>query len=223
MISFVIPTINEEVNIFKTLDLLLKLKNKISFDVTIVDDNSNDKTIAVATSFKKKIDIKIINNRHRKGLGFALMLGFKKAKGKHVIFLDADRSISLKDINKIIDLRIVNGIVIGNRYLKKSKIYGNSKSKIFFSKYLNIIVSKFFNIPVIDMSHSFRIISKNINIKSLNLTHPGFFWELTINAYKSGFAIKEFPVTFYDREHGKTKNSIFKMMKSILISVKNLI
>lgn len=223
MISFVIPTINEEINIFKTLNSLIKLKKKFKFDVIIVDDNSSDKTLLVANSFKKKLNLTLILNSKAKGLGYALMLGFKKSKKKIVIFLDADLSISKFDLIKLINLSFTSDIIIGSRYLNESKIIGAPKLKIFFSKYLNKIISYIFETKILDMSHSFRSIKKDVRVKSKNFSHPGFFWEMTINAHKMGYKIKEIPITFYDRKYGKTKNNTLKMLKSILDSLKNLI
>ena len=45
MLSIVIPTLNEEKNIEKTLLKIEKISQKIKLDVIIVDDNSQDKTI----------------------------------------------------------------------------------------------------------------------------------------------------------------------------------
>lgn len=225
MITFVIPTINEEINIRKTLKFFIKLKKKIIFNVIIVDDKSSDNTVGVAKSFKKKLNLKVISNQMPQGLGYALLIGFKKSKKGSVIFLDADLSITKRDIVKMIKIcsKNENEIVIGSRYLPRSKIVGSSRFKVFLSKYLNKIISFCFQVPVCDMSHSFRSIKRNIKIQTHNHTHPGFFWEMTINAYKNGILIKEIPIKFYDRKYGLTKNSSLRMIKSIFTSIKNLI
>ena len=54
MISIVIPTINEEKNISKTLSKISNIKELSIAEVIIVDDNSEDKTIDIVESFKKK-------------------------------------------------------------------------------------------------------------------------------------------------------------------------
>ena len=106
--------------------------------------------------------------------------------------------------------------------MKKSRIFGANKLKVYLSFFLNFITSKIFSLPIVDLSHSFRIISKKINIKSKNLSHPGFFWEFTINANRRNKKIKEIPISFYDRKYGISKNSSLRMFKSIVISYYNL-
>ena len=65
-------------------------------------------------------------------------------------------------------------MIIGSRYLRKSKIIGANYIKVKLSFILNYLISKLYNLKIIDISHSFNHF-KNIKIKSSNYTHPGFF------------------------------------------------
>ena len=225
MLSIIIPTINEEKNISITLSILSEIFKNIFFEIIIVDDKSSDKTVSEIKKFKNKsnLNIKILINKYPRGLGNALLLGYNLSNQKFVMFLDADLSIKKDDIYKLYKSRKVNSIVVGSRYLKKSNIIGASKIKIFISKLLNKFISIIFQIPIFDISHSFRIISKKINLNSANLTHPGFFWETTLNAVISGFKIEEIPITFIDRRFGLSKNHSIKLLKSSIISIFNIL
>jgi len=225
MLSIVIPTINEEKNIITTISNLSKIFQNIIFEIIIVDDKSSDKTVFLIKQFIKKshLNIKILINKYRRGLGNALLLGFNLSNYNFVMFLDADLSIRKEDIYKLYKSRKKNSIVIGSRYLRQSKIIGASKVKIFISKLLNKFISLIFQIPVLDVSHSFRIISKKINLNSRNLTHPGFFWETTFNAMVKGFIISEIPITFIDRRFGLSKNQSIRMLKSSINSILNIL
>ena len=175
MISIVIPTLNEEKNIEKTLYKIEKVSKKFTLDVIIVDDNSKDNTIKIVEQFFSKLNIKIIRNRKKLGLGYALNLGYKSSYYSFVMFLDADLSVSENDITKLFHAREKNGIVIGSRYIKGSKIIGADKKKVLASYLLNLLISKIFRLKIIDISHSFRIISKKVGLITKNFTHPGFF------------------------------------------------
>ena len=223
MLSIIIPTLNEEENIEKTLNKIQKISNKINLNIVIVDDNSKDNTLKLVQLFKEKLDIKIIRNDKKLGLGYALMKGYLISNNPFVMFLDADLSVDESDILNLFYSKKQNGIVIGSRYLKKSKIYGANRKKVFISYLLNIIISKFFKLGVIDVSHSFRIISKNIEIVSKNYSHPGFFWEMTINAKRKKFTLEEIPITFKERTYGTSKNKSFLMLLSVIKSLVNLI
>lgn len=82
MLSIVIPTLNEEKYIKRTIDLI-KNENLDSFEIIVADAGSIDKTLEIV----KKEDCRIIKG----GLpSFARNAGAKVAKGEHILFLDAD-------------------------------------------------------------------------------------------------------------------------------------
>ena len=223
MLSIIIPTLNEEKNIEETLNKIEKISNKIDLNIVVVDDSSKDNTLKLVELFKDKLDIKIIRNDKNLGLGYALMKGYMISNNPFVMFLDADLSVEESDILNLFNSKKENGIVIGSRYLKNSKIHGADKKKVFISYLLNIIISKFFKLGVIDVSHSFRIISKKIQIISKNYSHPGFFWEMTINAKRKKFILDEIPITFKERIYGDSKNKSFLMLLSVMKSLINII
>jgi dolichol-phosphate mannosyltransferase len=222
MLSIVIPTLNEEESIKKTLDVLSALFKKIRHQIIVVDDLSTDKTTQIIQKHKSNRNILLISNNKFLGLGYALNLGFLRSKYSYVMFLDADLSIGKIDILRLFNQKKKNSIVIGSRYSIFSKVIGASTFKIKSSKFLNYIISKIFKLEVVDISHSFRIICKNVPLISKNTTHPGFFWETTINAKKLGYTIKEIPITFIDRKFGYSKNKILKMILSVIFTIKNL-
>ena len=222
MLSIIIPTINEEKNIGITIEKLNKIFTKKNLEIIIVDDKSTDNTINEINKYQDKLNIKIISNKNPKGLGYALLQGFNVASKEYKMFLDADLSIDENDITKLFDKKKYNGMVIGSRYLSDSNIINASKVKVLLSKILNLFISKYFNLPITDLSHSFRIIHKNVNLNSLNYTHPGFFWEITVNANLQGYKISEESITFIERKYGISKNKTIRMLYSVIKSIKNL-
>ncbi len=225
MISIIIPTLNELSNIDKTIIRIKKLfsKIRINYEIIFVDDKSDDGTIEKILNYKKKNKkIKLIISKKRKGLGFALLQGVNISIGHYILFLDADNSVQNKYLEKLIINRNNNTLIIGSRYVRNSKIRGVSKIKIFFSKTLNILISKIFNINAVDISHSLRLFPSKFKIKTLNYKHPSFFWEHSVKASRNNLKIIELPVNFDERKSGKTKNSFFKLFKSIIISVRFL-
>lgn len=225
MISIIIPTLNEVSNIDNTVFRLKKLVKeiKIKYEVIFVDDKSTDGTIQKIENYKKKFKlIKLIISNKRRGLGYALKQGVDLSKGKYILFLDADNSVQNNFLKIMIKNKNNNTLVIGSRYINGSKIRGVSKIKIFFSRLLNIIISKIFDIKAVDISHSLRIFPSTFKIKTANYKHPSFFWEHSIKAKKKNIKIIEIPVNFDERKSGKSKNSFFKLFKSIIMSIKYL-
>ena len=225
MISVIVPTLNEISNIDQTIFRLKKLfkEIEIKYEIIFVDDKSTDGTIAKIENYKKRLKtIKLIISKKKRGLGYALKQGVDLSKGKYILFLDADNSVDNSFLKNMINKKDDDTLVIGSRYIKNSRIRGVSKIKIFFSKSLNILISKIFNIIAIDISHSLRIFPSTFKIKTSNYKHPSFFWEHSIKAKKCNMKIIEIPVDFDERKSGKTKNSFFKLFKSIVMSMKFL-
>ncbi|MDW8279823.1 MAG: glycosyltransferase [bacterium] len=85
MISIIIPTLNEEKIIEKTLSYLLTLP-KNEFEIIISDGGSSDKTIELAKKYTDKIFI--LKEKHN--ISGGRNFGAKYAKGDFLVFLDAD-------------------------------------------------------------------------------------------------------------------------------------
>jgi len=130
-------------------------------------------------------------------LGYALKLGYENSKYKFVMFLDADLSVKNDDINALIESRKENHMIVGSRYSTKSKVVNVNKIKFFLSLILNKLISTIFKLSIIDISHSFRIICKNFKLSVKNYTHPGFFWELTLDAKKKRYIFKRDTNNFF--------------------------
>ena len=224
MISIIIPTLNEKDNIIPTHNLINKIfiKFNINYEIIFVDDKSTDGTVEIIENLvSKNNNVNLITPDKQKGLGNALLHGYINCKGNYVLFLDCDLSVDERDIQNLIESRNLNSLIIGSRYLKQSKLININKFKIFLSYLCNLFFVKLFFIKAIDVSHSFRIFPKIIDLNQINvLSHPGFFWELTfILNKKFHLDIKEIPVTFKDRLKGVTKNSLKKMFFSCLHSL----
>lgn len=90
--SLIIPTLNEE----KYLPLLLDDLSKQTFqdfEVIVVDGLSKDKTLQIATSFTNKLSSLTIATSNRQHVCTQRNLGATKAKGKFLIFSDADNRL----------------------------------------------------------------------------------------------------------------------------------
>lgn len=82
------------------------------FEVILVDDESPDNSLAVATSLtKNKSNVTIISQKN-KGLGGARNTGIDNAQGKYVLFLDSDDWYLPNVLQKILDIATINQLDI---------------------------------------------------------------------------------------------------------------
>jgi glycosyltransferase involved in cell wall biosynthesis len=88
-ISIIIPTLNEEHYLPKTLTSIMQQNFYGKIEVIIVDGGSKDKTIEKAHTFKGRIkELSIITTP--KGIGLARNRGADIAKYKYLLFIDSD-------------------------------------------------------------------------------------------------------------------------------------
>ena len=89
-ISIIIPALNEEKMIGRCLESLTQLAFAHDrFEVLIVDNGSRDRTLAIAESFKDRLNLKILQQA---GVRISALrnLGARAASGNTLAFLDAD-------------------------------------------------------------------------------------------------------------------------------------
>lgn len=89
MISVVIPAYNEEKLIKRCLDAFVNQKTTNNFEVILVNNNSTDKTVDIAKTYKNKFNLKIIFEKV-KGRGAARKKGFEEASGDIILSTDSD-------------------------------------------------------------------------------------------------------------------------------------
>jgi len=118
LISAVIPAYNEESVIKDCLESLLNQSYK-NLEIIVIDDGSIDSTREIVKKFKK---VKLVHGEH-KGPGFSRNLGAKIAKGKILVFVDADMAFDKKYIEYLVS-PILEGKSIGTeeRFQKASNL-----------------------------------------------------------------------------------------------------
>ena len=96
LVSIIIPIYNEEEYLDYCLLSLTKQSYR-NFEIILIDDGSNDKSVEIA----KKYHVKFYTQKHQ-GPGVARNLGVKKAIGEILCFLDADMKYDREYIKKLI-------------------------------------------------------------------------------------------------------------------------
>lgn len=94
MLSIIIPTLNEEKIIGKTLKALSHLK--VAHEIIISDGGSSDNTLEIARPYAHKI----VQNHggQRQTIGQGKNLGAEAANGSYLVFVDAD--VEIPNVNK---------------------------------------------------------------------------------------------------------------------------
>jgi len=235
----IIPTYNERENIGRMLDVLLEIakKNpKYNFATLVVDDNSPDGTGEVVKDYiKKHKNIKLITGP-KKGLGYALLRGYKYAMEKMgaevIIPNDADFQWNPYKIPALL-AKIDEGfdVVVASRHIEGGEIEKWS----LFRKLNHWFANDFFAgfvagvKEVKDHTGCFKAIRtknlKKVPLEKIKIVGFGFQNYILYELSKTGARFAEVGVEFRERKAGKSKiglNRYFirdtlEWMKSCLI------
>ncbi len=82
------------------------------FEIIIVDDESPDNSLSIATEIAKEFDNITIISQKNKGLGGARNTGIQNAKGKYVLFLDSDDFYTPNSLETILKIAFDNELEI---------------------------------------------------------------------------------------------------------------
>jgi len=225
-IGIVIPTFNEENNIVK---LIKTIKSKFKDTLIVIVDDSLHKKIWHLIK-KNKLKVSYIYRGKKLGRGSAVRIGLKKLlKNKKIKFfveMDADFSHNPVELPKNINYFYKNSLdlLIGSRYLKKSKIINWSLSRRIFSFLANYLARNLLKIPISDFTNGYRIYSKNAVkkiIKNCGKIGSGFIMlsEILVELHINNFKIREIESIFVNRARGESSVNL----KLILVSLLGLI
>ncbi|MBE6158489.1 MAG: glycosyltransferase family 2 protein [Firmicutes bacterium] len=90
LLSIVIPVYNGEKYIEECLDSVLINRDKLNFEIVIVNDGSKDNSEKIILSYKKKYENIVYINNQNMGVSYSRNEGIKKSKGKYITFVDCD-------------------------------------------------------------------------------------------------------------------------------------
>ncbi len=207
MISIVIPTFNEVENIVPLLKNLGLIIKDFEYEIIVVDDDSPDGTSEEVNKYMSINNrIKLITRIGRSGLSSAIKEGLIFAKGKYLLVLDGDGqhhpSFILNMLEEI--KRNKSDIVIGSRFLHKSKLEGLSNERSIGSKIANKIarvsLHKKYSKLTDYLSGCFCLEREKTKklIKKIEINGFKFLYEL-LSLSNGKLAVNEVPLIFQER------------------------
>jgi glycosyltransferase involved in cell wall biosynthesis len=106
LVSVLIINYNKAIYVSRCLNSLIK-QNYRKFEVIFSDDNSNDNSIAIASKYKKKLNIKIVRGKKKTKYGSynqmnSILRAFNQSSGTILLFLDSDDFFHKNKISSIV-------------------------------------------------------------------------------------------------------------------------
>ena len=215
-ITIGIPAFNEEKNIGKVIVTLKKITN----DIIVCDDGSNDLTKEIAEG----LGAKVISHTKNMGYGEAIKSIFNEAKKKEVDILvtfDADgqhRPEDIKSVTKpIIDQEAE--VVIGSRFLKNET--NMPKYRKIGVKVLTKVTNMSIKENLTDSQSGLRAYQKKV-LQNISLTDSGMgiSTEILIKSHQKEFRIVEVPIQILYGKDTSTHNPVSHGTSVLLSTIK---
>ncbi|MCS7281418.1 MAG: glycosyltransferase [Desulfobacterota bacterium] len=209
-ISVIVPVFNEEENLPELQERLMRSLSQVGkpFEILYVNDGSTDRTQEILESFHKRYpNVKVIEFLTNCGQHLAIMKGFEAAKGDIVITIDADLQNPPEEIKKLVQ-KMEEGYEIVATYRKDRK---DSIFRKIPSYFASVITSYLTGVKLRDYGCMLRAYRRNI-VEYVNMSsQASTFVPVLANTFAKKIA--EIEVEHHERKRGKTKYSLFKLLR----------
>jgi len=225
-LSVVVPAHNEAARLGATLQAMHKyLQDQgYRYEIVVVDDVSRDATGEVARSFQAAAPIlRVLRRDANPGKGAAVQAGMLAARGRYVLFSDADNSTPIDQTAKLLAaLEAGHDIAIGSRALPDSNLvvrqpwYREGMGRIF-----NLLVRLVALRQFVDTQCGFKCFRQEVSRELFShQTVPGWAFDVEVlfMALRRGYRVAEIPVTWINSRESRVSpvRSSLQMLRDLL-------
>jgi dolichyl-phosphate beta-glucosyltransferase len=200
--SIIVPAYNESSRLGATLEEILDHIDRQGWnaEVVVVDDGSSDDTVTIAERFAAgHRALRIIRNPGNRGKGYSVRNGMLQAKGRILLFTDADLSSPITEAGKLFSaLDAGADVAIGSRWMDPSlQFQRQSLKRQVLSRLYHAFLKVILFIPYHDTQCGFKAFTRAAAAKIFPLQRVmrwGFDPEILYLAHRQGLKVAEIPV-----------------------------
>ena len=231
-LSVVIPAYNEQDRLPSTLEEAVTwLREHVEggWEIVVVDDGSRDETCARVKAMMPGIpELRLLEQPQNRGKGAAVKRGMLEAKGDIRVFMDADHSTHVKEVEKVFAAMGEGAeIVIASRQHPESDIsVHQSWLRENMGKSFNMIIRTLLGIDIKDTQCGFKAFSAHAAesiFPQQKVDGFSFDVELLYLASKKGIGFVEIPVQWVNEPNSKVRILLDPMkMFADIVRIRNL-
>lgn len=209
----VVPTYNERANIQALIDRLFAACGEC--DLLVVDDSSPDGTAQVVRErAASDARISLLSRRAKAGLGTAYIAGFRWGLERHydtIVAMDADLSHDPAAVPALLAAASDADLAIGSRYVAGGGVSNWGYLRRTLSRAGNAYARLWLGFGVRDSTSGFRAyraeVLRGMDLGTFRAEGYAFQIETAWRVHLQGGRIREVPITFVERQHGRSKLS----------------
>lgn len=227
-LSVVIPCFNERQRLPGTLDKTAAyLQREIpAYEIIVVDDGSSDETADWAEEQSRENDrIRSLRYSPNRGKGCAVKRGVDAARGRFILFMDADDATSIDEVEKLLPF-VEDGsydIAIGSRAQRDSKLNRRQPGfRLFMAKAYGLLTKSLALYGIKDTQCGFKLFTSEFAravVAKLSSESAIFDIEMLMIASQQGMHVREVGVEW---EHDFESRLQYNLRTSISIFVELL-
>ena len=163
-LSVIVPLYNEEQTIIKVLNRLSEIKKQdFVYEVIVINDGSTDNSLSLLEQ-NKDLYNHLITYEKNNGKGHAVLKGLEAAKGKYIIFQDADLEYDPKDFLKFINLinNFEPDLILGSRLNYSDFTRSHNILNKFGNMFITLIFNLFYNTTFTDIYSCYLCYKKEL-------------------------------------------------------------
>jgi dolichyl-phosphate beta-glucosyltransferase len=206
--SIVIPAYNEGARLGVTLEKVLAYVAQRGWhaEIIVVNDGSSDNTADIVHSYAvRNPGLRLLENPGNRGKGYSVRNGMLHARGKILLFSDADLSSPIEEMKKLV-AALEDGvdIAIGSRWLRRDlQTRRQPLYRQLFGRVFNLLLRVVLGLNFKDTQCGFKAFTQPA-AKTIfplqSIDRWGFDPELLYLAKKFEFKVAEVPVAWAHRE-----------------------
>jgi len=202
--SIVIPAYNESTRLGATLEKVLAYVHTQGLDaeVIVVNDGSRDNTADIVRAFAAKDSVlRLVENPGNRGKGYSVRNGMLNARGRIVLFSDADLSSPIAEAPKLFRaLDAGADIAIGSRWLRaETQTQRQPLHRQIFGRIFNLLLRLTLGLHFKDTQCGFKAFRQPA-VQTIfplqKIERWGFDPEILFLARKFNFKVQEVPVAW---------------------------
>ena len=212
-LTVLIPAYNEAENLRPLLEKLAKdvAPLGLSTEIIVLDDGSTDGTLDVARALRGVIPgLHVISFRRNFGKSAALSIGFREARGRFVVTMDADLQDDSAEIGPLLR-KLDEGydLVSGWKQKRQDPIMKTVPSKLF-----NGVTARMTGVALHDMNCGLKAYRADV-VKTVRLRGELHRF-IPVLAHWNGFRVTEIRTVHHPRLHGTTKFGASRFLNGFL-------